>query len=81
MGGDGRGGREELRGGLNPTSLGKTTARGSKRTTRHKKNHDYNNNDNHIVRGRVQVLEIGEKTNKGGYHVTLKRNKLYLIDP
>ena len=31
------------------------------------------------VRGRVEVLEIGEKTNKGGFHITLRRNKLFRI--
>lgn len=42
---------------------------------------DYKKDDNHVVRGRIEVLEIGEKTSKGGFHVTLKRNKLYLINP
>ena len=41
---------------------------------------DYNN-DNRIAQGSVEVLHIGEKTNKGGYHVTLKRNKLSIVNP
>ena len=28
-----------------------------------------------VRRGRVEVLEIGGRTRKGGYHLTLQRNK------
>lgn len=30
-----------------------------------------------VKRGRVEVLEIGERTRKGGYHLTLLRYKHY----
>ena len=36
-------------------------------------------NDEIIVRGRVVVKEIGERTRKGGYHMTLFRYKHYAL--
>ena len=34
-----------------------------------------------VRRGRVEVMEIGERTRKGGYHVTVKRFKHFRTLP
>ena len=60
--------------GVDGAPTGETTA-GGEGGGGGRSSHD----DDAIMRGRVVVKEIGERTRKGGYHLTLIRYKQYAL--